>query len=165
MFFETEENLQVFTERYPLSFLVNSVGFLDVELDTERPEGYFCHHVLWVTRGEGLFNINGDVFYLTAGNGIFLKEGNYVLKPGNAPFKPCVAYSSKLTAPKYNVGMGFNKFLCGLKDVIHISFVHYVEPCVRFFVVERQFVEVLIPLDITGIRHISTFSSSNISWY
>jgi AraC-like DNA-binding protein len=51
------------------------VGFLDEEFDTVRPEGYFCHHVLWVTRGEGIFNVNGETFYISEGKGLFLRSG------------------------------------------------------------------------------------------
>ncbi len=75
MFFETDNNLEKFTNKYPLSFLVNSVGFLDEEFDTIRPQGYFCNHVLWVTNGEGIFNIKGETFYLSKGQGLFLRKG------------------------------------------------------------------------------------------
>lgn len=75
MFFETDDNIMKFSKKYPIPFMVNSVGELEKEWDTDRPHGYFCHHVLWVTSGEGFFTINGEPFFLSEGKGLFLRAG------------------------------------------------------------------------------------------
>jgi AraC-like DNA-binding protein len=73
MFFETEENYKTYSEKYELPFLLNSIGTLYDQMDEDRPRGYFCHHVFWVTEGEGIFTFNGETVYIPEGKGIFFK--------------------------------------------------------------------------------------------
>lgn len=73
MFFETEENYKTYSEKYRLPFLMNSIGTLADQMDEDRPSGYFCHHVFWVTEGEGVFTFNGETLYIPEGKGIFFR--------------------------------------------------------------------------------------------
>lgn len=57
-----------------LPFLLCSIGATEKQGDILRPAGYRHHHVLWVTGGEGLFQVAGEGFTLSAGEGLFLSR-------------------------------------------------------------------------------------------
>jgi len=74
MFAEIHLNTRQFEEKYSLPFMLHHVGIRRPQERVNRPKGYFCNHVLWVTEGEGLFNINGKETVLTVGDGIFFRH-------------------------------------------------------------------------------------------
>ncbi|MBO5745744.1 MAG: helix-turn-helix domain-containing protein [Clostridia bacterium] len=75
MFFEIKENIKEFFDSNKLPVVLDSVGFFDVQPHMTRPEGFHCHHLLWVTKGEGIFTFNGKSVTLTAGQGIYFSKG------------------------------------------------------------------------------------------
>ena len=75
MFVETRYNTIQFEQRYSLPFMLHHVGVRRPQEKVHRPSGYFCNHVLWVTEGKGVFNINGKETVLSAGEGVFFRLG------------------------------------------------------------------------------------------
>ncbi len=69
MFVEMEENL---TKPYPV--ILVSYAESKEQGTMVRPEGFPFHHILWVTDGEGEFDLGGEVVHLAAGNGVFLRK-------------------------------------------------------------------------------------------
>lgn len=57
-----------------LPFVVCTVGQSPTQSPIHRPEGYYFQHVLWVERGQGIFQINGQTRELNAGEGFFCKK-------------------------------------------------------------------------------------------
>lgn len=72
MFTETKYNLERFQNEFPLPFILNSIGSNQEQEDVNRPSGHYCTLVIWVTEGEGVFEINGDILHLTAGKGVYI---------------------------------------------------------------------------------------------
>lgn len=58
-----------------LPFVVYTVGENSRQKIADRPNGFLCHHVLIVEEGEGYFRLNGEVFPVSAGNGVFCRAG------------------------------------------------------------------------------------------
>ena len=75
MFFEIKENVKEYFESNKLPVVLDSVGFYDMQPHMIRPNGFHCHHLLWVTDGEGIFIYNGQRVTLTKGQGIYFSKG------------------------------------------------------------------------------------------
>ena len=73
MFTEITPNIKEFTNDFPLPFILDSVGMSEEQEDILRPSGYYCYHVLCVTKGECVFQVNGQKMILPAGRGVFLR--------------------------------------------------------------------------------------------
>lgn len=58
-----------------LPFVLCTYGKNPVQGETCRPEGFDYHHVLWLERGSGIFTVDGSVFPLSEGEGVFCKRG------------------------------------------------------------------------------------------
>ncbi len=75
MFFEIKDNVKEYFESGKLPVVLDSVGFFDVQPHMVRPEGFHCHHLLWVTKGNGVFIYDGHKVTLTKGQGIYFSKG------------------------------------------------------------------------------------------
>lgn len=75
MFTETKYNLERFQNEFPLPFILNSIGSTQEQEDVNRPAGHYCTLVIWVTEGEGVFEINGNILHLTVGEGVYITQG------------------------------------------------------------------------------------------
>ncbi len=69
MFVEIEENL---TKPFPVVLV--SYSETSEQGVIVRPNGFPFHHILWVTDGEGEFEIEGKTMHISAGNGVFLQK-------------------------------------------------------------------------------------------
>mgnify|MGYP002553177084 CR=1 FL=1 len=69
MFVEMERNL---TKPYPI--ILTAAGSTDTQTAIDRPDGFLFHHILWVTKGEGLFQLGEESIHLRAGYGVFIKK-------------------------------------------------------------------------------------------
>jgi len=58
-----------------LPFVLHSVGVCRDQERIHRALGYYCFHVIWVTEGEGFFQINGSEKILSPGEGVFFRPG------------------------------------------------------------------------------------------
>ena len=58
----------------PLAMVVGTIGSSELQSPSHRPEGHFCHHMIWVEKGEGLFQVDGNEKILKAGEGLFCKK-------------------------------------------------------------------------------------------
>jgi len=56
----------------PLPLFIESIGYNHLELDFDRPEGYPYYHWLQTYKGQGVFNLSGQEFKLSPGQGILL---------------------------------------------------------------------------------------------
>lgn len=74
MFFEIKSNIKKYYESGCLPFLVDSVGYMDTQEPIVRADGFNCHHLLWVTDGEGRFTSCGETFVLKKRQGVFFRE-------------------------------------------------------------------------------------------
>lgn len=62
-------------EPLPLPFVVCTAGELAHQNAIDRPRGMKFNHLLLVTAGEGIFTVGSDVFTLSQGEGIFMRQG------------------------------------------------------------------------------------------
>ncbi len=67
-FFETDEGALAL-----LPLALNSVGYAVRQILVSRLSGYGFHELIWVTRGSGVFNVLGENFTLSEGQGIFMR--------------------------------------------------------------------------------------------
>lgn len=81
MFMEIQSNIKDYYESGKLPFLINSIGAFDDQETVIRPAGFPCHHILWVTAGEGKFTIGKETFVLRQGQGVFFR--------GHTPHRYC----------------------------------------------------------------------------
>lgn len=58
-----------------LPFVVSTVGECFFQAPVYRPQGFFHHHVLMVTEGEGSFRLGEETFRVSAGDGVFCRAG------------------------------------------------------------------------------------------
>ena len=58
----------------PLAMVICNIGASENQTATARPEGFRFHHVLWVTKGEGVFEVNGQTKILGPGEGLFCRR-------------------------------------------------------------------------------------------
>ena len=58
-----------------LPFAINTIGESKKQPDMIRPAGFNYHHLIWVTRGSGIFETGGKTFVLGSGEGIFMRKG------------------------------------------------------------------------------------------
>lgn len=75
MFVETKYNIEQFEKKYQLPVVLHDIGSFEHQPKISRANGYHCYHILWVTKGMGYFEVEGEVFKLSAGMGIFLRPG------------------------------------------------------------------------------------------
>lgn len=75
MFNETMYNYRLFGEKYGLPLVIMSCGTNNSQKSIVRENGFYCHHCLWVTKGKGVFNVDGETFELGAGEGLFCRSG------------------------------------------------------------------------------------------
>ncbi len=75
MFAEIHVHTESHQQQNPLPFLLHSVGVCRDQEKIHRPLGYYCFHVIWVTEGEGSFQINGSEKILSVGEGVFFRPG------------------------------------------------------------------------------------------
>ena len=66
MFNETMYNYRLFGEKYGLPLVIMSCGTNNSQKSIVRENGFYCHHCLWVTKGKGVFNVDGETFELAA---------------------------------------------------------------------------------------------------
>lgn len=59
----------------PLPFVVCNIGESENQSVIRRPGGFQFHHMLWVRRGEGIFEVNGQKKILGPGEGLFCRRG------------------------------------------------------------------------------------------
>lgn len=57
-----------------LPFVVCTIGSPASQNPISRPEGFCYHHMLWVTEGQGLFEVGGQKMELAAGEGLFCRK-------------------------------------------------------------------------------------------
>lgn len=62
-------------QQLQLPFILHSVGVCRDQERIQRPLGYYCFHVIWVTEGEGFFQTNGSEKILSPGEGVFFRPG------------------------------------------------------------------------------------------
>ncbi|MBR3966784.1 MAG: helix-turn-helix transcriptional regulator [Clostridia bacterium] len=68
MFFEIDKNaLEV------LPIALHTVGETLKEDKISRPGGLGFHEIIWIRRGEGIFNVEGESFVLSEGQGVFMR--------------------------------------------------------------------------------------------
>lgn len=58
----------------PLALVICNIGASENQPAMNRPEGFRFHHVLWVTKGEGVFEVNGQKKLLGPGEGFFCRK-------------------------------------------------------------------------------------------
>ncbi len=59
-----------------LPFVLHTIGSCQEKRPVNRPQGFFCHHLLWVKQGKGLFTVDGgEPFLLSTGEGLFCRRG------------------------------------------------------------------------------------------
>lgn len=58
----------------PLPFVICNIGQSENQIAVRRPEGFIYHHLLWVTQGTGIFQMNGKTVKLNQGEGFFCKR-------------------------------------------------------------------------------------------
>ena len=75
MFTEISANIRIFYREYGLPFVVDSIGSYSFQPEVNRPLGFPCHHIIWVTDGEGLFNIGNEIKLIHEKEGIFCRAG------------------------------------------------------------------------------------------
>ena len=63
------------TENCKLPFVLCTCGEYKYQTATNRPEGYMHHHLIWVTKGEGIFETGNGKVVLSEGEGLFCKKG------------------------------------------------------------------------------------------
>lgn len=68
-YFESNES-----EQNSFPFLPMTIGRFPHQNSVVRPFGYEFHQFLWVTNGEGIFEIDGNPFSLQQGKGVFLRK-------------------------------------------------------------------------------------------
>lgn len=57
-----------------LPIVLDTVGETKKQDHIIRPGGLGCHEIIWIKKGEGTFNVEGDVFVLEEGQGIFMRR-------------------------------------------------------------------------------------------
>lgn len=57
-----------------LPFVLHTVGESDVQPPVDRPDGFAWHEFIWVKHGSGTFTVREETFFLTEGEGIFIKK-------------------------------------------------------------------------------------------
>ncbi len=75
MFVEIRQNIKALDEAKTLPFIIDSIGYMPNQPAIVRPDGYRCHHILWVTDGSGIFEFDGKTAVLSAGQGVFFSAG------------------------------------------------------------------------------------------
>ena len=75
MFVEISQNVKEICEPGILPFIVDSIGRFNYQPAISRPDGYRCHHMLWVTKGQGRFEFDGQSVVLCEGQGLFFRAG------------------------------------------------------------------------------------------
>lgn len=73
MFAEIRE--KYLKEPLQVPFIVTTAGGTMAEHKVSRPNGFPDHHMLIVTKGTGIFEVEGKRFSLTAGQGFFMRKG------------------------------------------------------------------------------------------
>lgn len=58
----------------PLAIVVGTIGNSEMQAVSNRPEGHYSHHMIWVEKGEGLFCVDGTERILREGEGLFCKK-------------------------------------------------------------------------------------------
>ena len=58
----------------PLAMAICNIGASENQVTINRPEGFQFHHALWVTKGEGSFEVNGQRRVLRMGEGLFCRK-------------------------------------------------------------------------------------------
>ena len=58
-----------------LPFAIHTLGVSNPQAPISRPEGFDYHHLIWVTKGSGTFEIAGNIIPLADGEGIFMRPG------------------------------------------------------------------------------------------
>lgn len=58
-----------------LPFALHTIGESNPQGNISRPNGFAFHHLLWITEGSGIFEIDGEILTLSEGEGIFTKSG------------------------------------------------------------------------------------------
>ncbi len=58
-----------------LPFSIHTLGESKKQAAISRPHGFDHHHLIWVTDGSGIFDVNGNVFTLEKGEGLFMRNG------------------------------------------------------------------------------------------
>ncbi len=58
----------------PLPFVVCSVGRSPKQGAINRPNGFVYHHVIWVSKGQGVFRIGDQSKVLSQGEGLFCRQ-------------------------------------------------------------------------------------------
>ncbi len=58
-----------------LPFSLMTLGESPRQMPVFRPGGMEYHQFIWVKEGDGSFNMNGDLFTLSAGEGVFMRAG------------------------------------------------------------------------------------------
>lgn len=69
MFFEISKEAYKY-----LPIVLDTVGETPKQDHICRPGGLGCHEIIWVKRGSGIFNVEGDVFVLEEGQGVFMRS-------------------------------------------------------------------------------------------
>lgn len=75
MFFEIKSNIDEYFHSGRLPLVLDSVGSLSYQPLMERKNGFRCHHFLWVTKGAGIFTVNGKTATLSKGEGVYFNAG------------------------------------------------------------------------------------------
>lgn len=57
-----------------LPFILCDFGRNPEQGEVHRQKGFPYHHLLWVTKGRGIFNLSGETFLLEEGAGLFCKR-------------------------------------------------------------------------------------------
>lgn len=57
-----------------LPFSIHTLGESKKQSAISRPEGFRHHHLIWVTKGSGIFEACGNTFTLEAGEGLFMRK-------------------------------------------------------------------------------------------
>lgn len=75
MFIEIKSNINDYFKSGKLPVLLDSVGHLAHQPHMKRCDGFHCHHLLWVTDGEGVFTFQGKTITLHKGQGVYFRAG------------------------------------------------------------------------------------------
>ena len=70
-FIELQQNVKDNFDNGKLPLLLYSIGFYDHQPHMVRPEGFNCHHFIWVTKGEGVFTFGDKTITLKKGQGVY----------------------------------------------------------------------------------------------
>lgn len=73
MFVEIKSNIESYYSNGCLPFIVNSVGYMKDQVAMNRPLGFECHHLLWITDGVGEFTVGNSTFTLSSHCGLLMR--------------------------------------------------------------------------------------------